>query len=60
MVERAVAWLTRGCRRRHYQGVIKNDAWLHNRAAAVNLRTLINLGLDHDGDTWTLPQATVE
>lgn len=57
MVERAVAWLTRGCRRLHYRGTIKNDAWLHNRAAAVNLRTLINLGLDHDGGTWTLSQA---
>jgi len=58
MVERAVAWMTRGSRRLRYRGVIKNDAWLHTRAAAVNLRTLINLGLDHTGDTWTLPQAT--
>jgi len=57
MVERGIAWLTRGSRRLHYRGVVKNDAWLHTRAAAVNLRTLINLGLDHTDDSWTLPAA---
>jgi hypothetical protein len=55
MVERGIAWLTRGTRRR---GVVKNDAWLHTRAAAVNLRTLINHGLGHTDDTWTLPTTT--
>ncbi len=54
MVERGIAWLTRGSRRLRYRGVVKNDAWLHSRAAAVNLRTLINLGLDHADGTWTL------
>ena len=38
MVERTIAWLTRGHRRLHYRGVIKNDHWLHHRAAALNLR----------------------
>jgi hypothetical protein len=59
MVERGIAWLTRGSRRLRYRGVVKNDAWLHHRAAAVNLRTLINLGLGHTGHTWTLHTTTV-
>jgi IS5 family transposase len=58
MVERGIAWLTRGSRRLRYRGTIKNDAWLHHRAAAVNLRTLINLGLSHTDDTWTLNTTT--
>jgi hypothetical protein len=58
MVERGIAWLTRDSRRLRYRGVIKNDAWLHHRAAAVNLRTLINLGLGHTHGTWTLDTAT--
>jgi transposase len=58
MVERGIAWLTRGSRRLHYRGVLKNNAWLHTRAAAINLRTLINLGLDHTDGTWTLTTTT--
>ena len=54
MVERAIAWLTRDNRRVRYRGVIKNDAWLHHRAAALNLRRLINLGLDQTSTGWTL------
>ena len=54
MVERTIAWLTRGNRRLRYRGVVKNDHWLHHRAAALNLRRLINLGLGHDGTTWAL------
>jgi transposase len=54
-VERAIAWLTaKGNRRVPYRGVRRNDAWLHNRAAALNLRRLINLGLTRAGGTWTL------
>ncbi len=45
MVERSLAWVTRGNRRVPYRGVIKNDAWLHLRVAAVNLRRLLTLGL---------------
>jgi hypothetical protein len=41
MVERTVAWLTRGNRRLRYRGIMKNDHWLHHRAAALNLRRLI-------------------
>jgi hypothetical protein len=54
MVERTIAWLTRGNRRVRYRGVSKNDHWLHHRAAALNLRRLITLGLVHDGTAWAL------
>ena len=54
MVERSIAWLTRGNRKVRYRGVAKNNHWLHHRAAALNLRRLITLGLDHDGTTWAL------
>jgi transposase len=44
--ERAIAWLVaRGNRRVPYRGITKNDTWLSHRAAALNLRRLINLGL---------------
>jgi hypothetical protein len=54
MVERSIAWLTRGNRRVRYRGVAKNDHWLHHRAAALNLRRLLNLGLATDQKGWTL------
>lgn len=54
MVERSIAWLTRGNRRVPYRGVTKNDAWLHHRAAALNLRRLLTLGLTHQNGTWAL------
>jgi DDE family transposase/transposase-like protein DUF772 len=54
MVERSIAWLVRGSRRVRYRGVARNDHWLHHRAAALNLRRLINLGLSHDGTAWAI------
>ena len=54
MVERSLAWLTRGNRKLRYIGTTKNNAWLHLRASAVNLRRLTALGLDRDHDTWVL------
>ncbi|MEV0305707.1 transposase, partial [Streptomyces prasinus] len=59
-VERAVAWLVHhGNRRLRYRGTLRNDAWLHTRAAALNLRRLINLGLTHTDGAWHLtPTAT--
>jgi transposase len=54
MVERTIAWLTRGNRRLRYRGTTKNDHWLHHRVAAINLRRLINLGLAHNGTRWAL------
>jgi IS5 family transposase len=54
MVERSLAWLTRGNRRVPHRGVIKNNAWLHTRVAALNLRRLLRLGLHLDHGRWTL------
>jgi hypothetical protein len=54
MVERSIAWLTRGNRRLRYRGTIKNDHWLHHRVAALNLRRLITLGLNHTGTNWAI------
>jgi hypothetical protein len=54
MVERSIAWLTRGNRKVRYRGATKNDHWLHHRAAAINLRRLITMGLGHTGTTWAL------
>ncbi|MFI1098764.1 IS1182 family transposase [Streptomyces sp. NPDC020917] len=58
-VERAVAWLVQhGNRRLRYRGTINNNMWLHTRAAALNLRRLINLGLTHTDGSWQLTPAT--
>ena len=54
MVERSIAWLTRGNRRLRYRGVASNDRWLHTRVAALNLRRLIVLGLTRHTGTWTI------
>jgi hypothetical protein len=54
LVERSLAWLTRGTRRVPYRGEIKNDAWWHLRAAAINLRRLLVLGLTRTDGRWAL------
>ena len=54
MVERSIAWLTRGNRRVPYRGITKNNTWLHHRVAALNLRRLLALGLTHHHGQWTL------
>jgi IS5 family transposase len=54
MVERSIAWLTRGARRVPYRGVAKNNAWLHHRAAGLNLRRLLTLGLTQKDGTWAI------
>lgn len=58
MVERTIAWITRGNRRLRYVGLTKNDLWLHHRAAAVNLRRLVTLGLTHTDTGWALAATT--
>ncbi|MFG1615397.1 IS1182 family transposase [Nonomuraea wenchangensis] len=61
MVERSIAWLVGadgGARRLRYRGVLRNDLWLHLRAAALNLRRLINLGLAGVQGRWTLQPHT--
>jgi Transposase DDE domain/Transposase domain (DUF772) len=58
MVERSIAWLVgprSRCRQLRYRGVAANDQWLHLRMAALNLRRLINLGLQHADNGWTIP-----
>jgi IS5 family transposase len=54
MVERSIAWIVRGNRKLRYRGTTKNDWWLHHRVAALNLRRLITLGLDHTGTNWAI------
>jgi len=54
MAERTISWLVaRGNRRLRYRGLARNQQWLATRAAALNLRRLVNLGLDYRG-TWSL------
>ena len=54
MVERSLAWLTRGNRRVPYRGVAKNDAWLHLRVAAIDLNRLLTLGLTGTAGSWAI------
>jgi Transposase DDE domain/Transposase domain (DUF772) len=55
MVERSIAWLVaRGNRRLRYYGTARNDLWLHHRAAGLNLRRLLALGLTRTAGTWAL------
>jgi IS5 family transposase len=54
MVERSISWLVADNHRRvRYRGVERNQLGLSLRVAAINLRRLVNLGLDHNG-TWVL------
>ena len=57
MVERVIAW-TATCNGRRvrlrYIGATRNNAWLHNRCAGINLRTLVNAGLTRAGGAWAL------
>jgi IS5 family transposase len=55
MVERSIAWLvTDGHRRVRYRGVERNRLGLHIRAAVINLRRLLTLGLTHNTNGWSL------
>jgi IS5 family transposase len=54
MVERSIAWLTRGARRVPYRGIEKNNSWLHHRVAALNLRRLLTMGLTIENGAWVL------
>ncbi len=56
-IERTIAWIAtqNGPRvRLRYIGTAKNNAWLHNRCAGLNLRTLVKAGLTRTGGTWAL------
>lgn len=55
LVERSIAWLVaHGHRRVRYRGVERNRLALATRAAALNLRRLLNLGLHHDTTGWAI------
>jgi hypothetical protein len=56
-IERIIAWTATQNGRRvrlRYLGAAKNDAWLHTRCAAINLRTLLRHGLTRQDGTWAL------
>ena len=56
-IERTIAWTATQSGRRirlRYIGTAKNNAWLHNRCAGLNLRTLVNAGLTRSGGGWAL------
>jgi Transposase DDE domain/Transposase domain (DUF772) len=59
MVERSIAWLIgpkNRCRQLRYRGTSKNNHWLHLRMAGLNLRRMINLGLQPSaGGGWIIP-----
>jgi IS5 family transposase len=46
--------LAGGHRRVRYRGIERNRLALAVRAAFINLRRLLNLGLTHGTDGWTL------
>ena len=56
-VERVISQIaSRGGRRLklRYLGTTRNNAWLKNRTAALNLRNLISRGLARENGTWAL------
>ena len=56
-VERVISQVaSRGGRRLklRYLGTTRNNAWLKNRTAALNLRNLITRGLNRQNGTWAL------
>ena len=56
-IERVISQVSsRGGRRLklRYLGTTRNNAWLKNRTAALNLRNLISRGLAFDNRAWVL------
>jgi Transposase DDE domain/Transposase domain (DUF772) len=57
VIERIISWAATQNGRRvrlRYIGTAKNDAWLHTRCAAINLRTLAGHGLTRRDGAWVL------
>lgn len=55
LVERTLSWMVRrGHRRVAYRGIDRNRLWWSHRAAAVNLRRLLNLGLHRAQAGWAV------
>jgi len=56
-IERIISWAATQNGRRvrlRYLGTARNDAWLHTRCAAINLRTLLRHGLSRRDGAWVL------
>jgi DDE family transposase len=56
-IERIISWTAtqNGHRvRLRYLGAARNNAWLHTRCAAINLRTLLRHGLTRRDGAWIL------
>jgi hypothetical protein len=56
-IERIIAWTATQNGHRiklRYIGTAKNNAWLHGRCAAINLRTLLRHGLTRRDGAWVL------
>jgi Transposase DDE domain/Transposase domain (DUF772) len=56
-IERIISWTATQNGRRlklRYLGTAKNNAWLHTRCAAINLRTLLRHGLTRSGGARVL------
>jgi hypothetical protein len=56
-IERIISWTATQNGRRirlRYIGAAKNNAWLHTRCAAINLRTLLRHGLARRDGAWVL------
>ena len=56
-IERIISWTATQNGRRirlRYIGAARNDAWLHTRCAAINLRTLLRHGLTRRDGAWAL------
>lgn len=58
MIERTIAWLVRdNWRRLRYRGIARNQLAWSTRCAAINLKRLLALDLNHN-DTWTINPAS--
>jgi hypothetical protein len=56
-IERIISWTATQNGHRiklRYPGAAKNNAWLHTRCAAINLRTLLRHGLTRRDGDWVL------
>jgi IS5 family transposase len=58
MIERTIAWLVANNHRRlRYRGIERNQLGWSHRCAAINLKRLLNLGLNYDNG-WTITATT--
>jgi hypothetical protein len=57
VIERIIAWTATSSGHRirlRYLGAAKNNAWLHSRCAAINLRTMVSAGLTRRDRAWAI------